>query len=84
MEAIDWQEYHEKYDYICELLNGCRCIGGNSKARNLHMQTMLRLVGFGDNAGSGFQTILDVWKSEGWVEHQLIKDTNFNHIWAKE
>ena len=39
--------------------------GGNSKSRNPHMQTMLRLVGFGDNAGSGFPTILDVWKSEG-------------------
>lgn len=34
--------------------------GGNSKSRNPHMQTMLRLVGFGDNAGSGFSTILDV------------------------
>ena len=39
--------------------------GGNSKSRNPHMQTMLRLVGFGDNAGSGFPTILDMWKSEG-------------------
>lgn len=29
------------------------------------MQIMLRLVGFGDNAGSGFPTILEVWKSEG-------------------
>ena len=35
--------------------------GCNSKSRNPHMQTMLRLVGFGDNAGSGFPTILDVW-----------------------
>ncbi len=33
--------------------------GGNSKSRNPHMQTMLRLVGFGDNVGSGFPTILD-------------------------
>lgn len=34
--------------------------GGNSKPRNPHMQTMQRMVGFGDNAGSGFPTILDV------------------------
>ena len=54
--------------------------GGNSKSRNPHMQTMLRLVGFGDNAGSGFPTILDVWKSEGWVEPQLIEDTNLNQV----
>lgn len=52
--------------------------GGNSKSRNPDMQTMLRLVGFGDNAGSGFPTILDVWKSEGWVEPQLIEDANLN------
>jgi len=32
--------------------------GGNSKPRNSHMQTMLRMVGFGDNAGSGFPTIV--------------------------
>lgn len=45
--------------------------GGNSKSRNPHMQTMLRLVGFGDNAGSGFPTILDVWKSEGWIKPEV-------------
>ena len=54
--------------------------GGNSKSRNPHMQTMLRLVGFGDNAGSGFSTILDAWKSEEWVEPQLIEDTNLNQV----
>ena len=44
------------------------------------MQTMLRLVGFGDNAGSGFPTILEVWKSEGWIEPLLIEDTNLNEV----
>lgn len=44
------------------------------------MQTMLRLVGFGDNAGSGFTTILDVWKSEGWIEPELIEDTNLKQV----
>ena len=39
--------------------------GGDSKSKNSHMQTLLRLVGFGNNAESGFPTILDVWKSEG-------------------
>ena len=54
--------------------------GGNSKSRNPHMQTMLRLVGFGDNAGSGFPTILDVWKSEGWITPELIEDTNLDQV----
>lgn len=39
--------------------------GGDSKSKNSHMQTLLRLVGFGNNAESGFPTILDMWKSEG-------------------
>lgn len=41
---------------------------------------LLRLVGFGDNAGSGFPTILDVWKSEGWIKPQLIEDTNLDQV----
>lgn len=34
----------------------------------------------GDNAGSGFPTILDVWKSEGWIKPELIEDTNFDQV----
>ena len=41
---------------------------------------MLRLVGFGDNAGSGFLTILNVWKSEGWIKPELIEDTNLDQV----
>lgn len=54
--------------------------GGNSKSRNPHMQTMLRLVGFGNDAGSGFPIILDVWKSEGWIKPELIEDTNLDQV----
>lgn len=41
---------------------------------------MFRLVGFGDNAGSGFPTILDVWKSEGWIKPELTEDTNLDQV----
>ena len=54
--------------------------GGNSKSRNPHMQTMLRMVGFGDNVGSGFPTILDAWDKEGWVKPELIEDTILNQV----
>ena len=54
--------------------------GGNSKSRNPHMQTMLRMIGFGDNAGSGIPTILHVWKKEGWKEPVLSEDTNLNQV----
>lgn len=40
--------------------------GGNSKARNPKMQDMLRMIGFGENLGSGFPKIIDAWKDAGW------------------
>lgn len=44
------------------------------------MQTMLRMVGFGDNAGSGFPSILAAWKEEGWVKPELMEDTALNQV----
>ena len=32
------------------------------------------------NAGSEFPTILDVWKSEGWITPELIEDTNLDQV----
>ena len=40
--------------------------GGNSKARNPKMQDMLRMIGLGENLGSGFPKILDAWKEAKW------------------
>lgn len=54
--------------------------GGNSKPRNPHMQTMLRMVGFGDNAGSGFPTILATWEAEGWIRPELVENTVLNQV----
>ena len=54
--------------------------GGNSKSRNPRMQTMLRMVGFGDNAGSGFPAILATWKNAGWIEPMLEEDTRLNQV----
>lgn len=54
--------------------------GGNSKPRNPHMQTMLRMVGFGDNAGSGFPTILATWEEEGWIQPELVENTTLNQV----
>ncbi len=48
--------------------------GENSKPRNSRMQTMLRMVGYGDNAGSGFPPIVLTWAS-GIFFHQ--------HRWLK-
>ena len=44
------------------------------------MQTMLRMVGLGDNAGSGFPSILAAWKEEGWVKSELVENTSLNQV----
>ena len=54
--------------------------GGNSKSRNPNMQLMLRMVGFGDNAGSGIPTILNTWKAADWVDPDLHEDTHLNQV----
>ena len=54
--------------------------GGVSKARNPRMQVMLRMIGYGDSAGSGFPTILAAWKDTGWGEPDLIEDTILNQV----
>ena len=45
--------------------------GGNSKARNPRIQNMLRMIGYGENVGSGFPTILSAWKDANWGEPEL-------------
>lgn len=41
--------------------------GGNSKARNPRIQNMLRMIGYGENIGSGFPKILSAWEKAGWA-----------------
>lgn len=45
--------------------------GGHSEARNPKMQTMLRMIGMGDNIGSGFPTMLAACKKENWRKPML-------------
>ncbi|MCR4858582.1 MAG: putative DNA binding domain-containing protein [Bacteroidales bacterium] len=45
--------------------------GGNSKARNPRIQNMLRMIGYGENVGSGFPTIISAWKDSQWGQPEL-------------
>ena len=54
--------------------------GGNSKARNPRIQNMLRMVGFGENIGSGFPQIIAAWKETNWGEPQLINKIDLNEM----
>ncbi|MBR6980162.1 MAG: hypothetical protein IKH88_10055 [Prevotella sp.] len=57
--------------YLLRLPIGQIYEGGNSKARNPRIQNMLRMVGFGENIGSGFPKIISVWKETNWGEPEL-------------
>lgn len=54
--------------------------GGHSKARNPNMQAMFRMIGFGDNIGSGFSTILNAWKKENWRQPCLIENQDLHLV----
>ena len=54
--------------------------GGNSKARNPRIQNMLRMIGYGENIGSGFPKILSAWKDAGWAEPTLEDRLELNEV----
>jgi predicted HTH transcriptional regulator len=47
--------------------------GAASRARNPYMQNMLRMIGYGENIGSGFPSILKTWLDEHWVKPELVE-----------
>lgn len=54
--------------------------GGHSVARNPRIQTFFRMIGVGDNIGSGFPTILRVWGEENWRKPDLSEDTELRQV----
>lgn len=48
--------------------------GGRSDCRNRTLQRMLALLGFGEQAGSGFSRILRAWREQHWVEPLIADD----------
>ena len=54
--------------------------GGNSKARNPRIQNMLRMIGFGENLGSGFPKIIAAWKETKWGEPLLLNKVELDEV----
>ncbi len=54
--------------------------GGHSVARNPRIQTFFRMIGAGDNIGSGFPTILNAWGEENWRKPDLSEDTELHQV----
>lgn len=57
--------------------------GGHSVARNPKIQTMFRMIGYGDNIGSGFPTILSVWGKENWRKPDLSENEELHQVELK-
>lgn len=54
--------------------------GGHSIARNPKIQNMFRMIGLGDNIGSGFPTILKAWGEEKWRKPDLYDDQELHQV----
>ena len=54
--------------------------GGESKARNQRMQNMLRMIGFGENLGSGFPLILHAWDEKHWIKPELVEQPELMQV----
>ena len=54
--------------------------GGESKARNQRIQNMLRMIGYGENIGSGFPLILSAWNEKHWIKPELIEQTELMQV----
>ena len=55
--------------------------GDYTQARNSTIQKMLRMVGFGDNIGSGFRKILNAWKTIGYPIPDIHEENEVHEVW---
>ena len=54
--------------------------GGESKARNQRMQNMFRMIGYGENLGSGFPLILNAWNDKHWMKPELVEQPELMQV----
>ena len=54
--------------------------GGYTKARNPKIQDMLRMIGLGDNIGSGFPLILKTWRDESWLKPEILEEDDVKEV----
>lgn len=54
--------------------------GGESKARNQRMQNMFRMIGYGENLGSGFPLILNAWNEKHLIKPELVEQPELMQV----
>lgn len=54
--------------------------GEETRARNQRLQNMFRMIGFGENLGSGFPLILSAWNEKHWLKPELIEQRDLMQV----
>ena len=54
--------------------------GGESKARNQRIQNMFRMIGYGENLGSGFPLIVNAWNEKHWIKPELVEQPELMQV----
>lgn len=54
--------------------------GGNSRPRNPKLLLMFRMIGLGENAGSGIPAIMATWKQQHWRAPELSESIELNTV----
>ena len=54
--------------------------GEETRARNQRIQNMFRMIGFGENLGSGFPLILSAWNEKHWLKPELIEQRELMQV----
>ncbi len=55
--------------------------GDYTRARNATIQKLLRMVGFGDNIGSGFQKIMKAWNDLKFASPDIHEEPDVTEVW---
>lgn len=55
--------------------------GDYTRARNATIQKLLRMVGFGDNIGSGFQKIMKAWENLRYEAPDIHEEPDVTEVW---
>ena len=55
--------------------------GDFTHARNQTIQKLFRMIGYGDNIGSGFQKILSAWRKLGYPQPELKELHDVKEVW---
>ena len=54
--------------------------GNETRARNQRIQNMFRMIGLGENLGSGFPLILSACSEKHWMEPELVEQPNLMQV----